>query len=151
MELNRRQFVNLATGSVATCLLGGIVPTVGNSDPPIKAIAFDGFMHFSAVCAGGEFCVTDSLGRQQTPCSDGGQVFVLVHSRASNACHSISESVEIAPFWIAQFRKPGGASLIPNMLASLSPRSSAISCCENPSCAWLLVQDSPSHRSFAEI
>ena len=36
MELNRRQFVNLATGSVATCLLGGIVPTVGNSDPPIE-------------------------------------------------------------------------------------------------------------------
>ena len=46
MELNRRQFVNLATGSVATCLLGGIVPTVGNSDPPIKAIAFDGFTTF---------------------------------------------------------------------------------------------------------
>jgi hypothetical protein len=37
MELNRRQFVNLATGSAATCLLGEIVPTVGNSDPPIKA------------------------------------------------------------------------------------------------------------------
>jgi 2-haloacid dehalogenase len=46
MELNRRQFVNLATGSVATCLLGGIVPTVGNSDPPKKAIAFDGFTTF---------------------------------------------------------------------------------------------------------
>ena len=46
MELNRRQFVNLATGSVASCLLGGIVPTVGNSDPPIKAIAFDGFTTF---------------------------------------------------------------------------------------------------------
>ena len=46
MELNRRQFVNLATGSIATCLLGGIVPTVGNSDPPIKAIAFDGFTTF---------------------------------------------------------------------------------------------------------
>ena len=46
MELNRRQFVNLATGSVATSLLDGIVPTVGNSDPPIKAIAFDGFTTF---------------------------------------------------------------------------------------------------------
>lgn len=46
MELNRRQFVNMATGSVATCLLDGIVPTVGNSDPPIKAIAFDGFTTF---------------------------------------------------------------------------------------------------------
>ena len=46
MELNRRQFVNLATGSVATCLLGGIVATVGNSDLPIKAIAFDGFTAF---------------------------------------------------------------------------------------------------------
>ena len=46
MELNRRQFVNLATGSVATCLLGGIVPIVGYSDPPIKAIAFDGFTTF---------------------------------------------------------------------------------------------------------
>src|SRR6516165_8252566 len=46
MELNRRQFLNLATGSVATCLLGGVVPTVGNSDPPIKAIAFDGFTTF---------------------------------------------------------------------------------------------------------
>jgi len=46
MELNRRQIVNLATGSVASCLLGGIVPTVGDSDPPIKAIAFDGFTTF---------------------------------------------------------------------------------------------------------
>jgi hypothetical protein len=42
-ELNRRQFVNLATGTVATCLLGGIVPTVDNSGLAIKAIAFDGF------------------------------------------------------------------------------------------------------------
>jgi len=32
-------------------------------------------------------------------------VFVLVHSRASNACHSVSDSVEIVPFWIAQFRR----------------------------------------------
>src|SRR6516165_8082204 len=46
MELNRRLFVNLATGSVATCLLVGIVPNMGNSDPPIKAIAFDGFTTF---------------------------------------------------------------------------------------------------------
>jgi hypothetical protein len=46
MELNRRQFVNLATGSAATCLLSEIAPTVGNSDPPIKAIAFDGFTTF---------------------------------------------------------------------------------------------------------
>lgn len=37
LELNRRQFVNLATGTVATCLLGGIVPTVGNSGLAIKA------------------------------------------------------------------------------------------------------------------
>jgi 2-haloacid dehalogenase len=46
MELNRRQFVNLATGSVATCLLGAIVPAVNNSVPRIKAIAFDGFTTF---------------------------------------------------------------------------------------------------------
>jgi hypothetical protein len=61
--------------------------------------------------AGGESCVTDFLGRPQHPGSDGGQVFVLVHSRASSACHSASDSVEIAPFWIAQFRKPGGRIL----------------------------------------
>ena len=46
MELNRRQFVNLATGSVATWSLGGIVPTVDNSGPAIKAVAFDGFRTF---------------------------------------------------------------------------------------------------------
>jgi 2-haloacid dehalogenase len=46
MELNRRQFVNLATGSVATCLLAAIVPAVNNSVPRIKAIAFDGFTTF---------------------------------------------------------------------------------------------------------
>jgi 2-haloacid dehalogenase len=46
MELNRRQFVNMATGSVATSLLSGIVPAVGGSGLAIKAIAFDGFTTF---------------------------------------------------------------------------------------------------------
>ena len=46
MELNRRQFVNLTTGSVASCLLSGIVPAVDNSGPAIKAIGFDGFTTF---------------------------------------------------------------------------------------------------------
>jgi len=32
MELNRRQFANLATGSTATCLLATIVPSAGNSE-----------------------------------------------------------------------------------------------------------------------
>jgi len=36
MEMNRREFVNLATGSVATYLLGATVPTVGNSGPPTQ-------------------------------------------------------------------------------------------------------------------
>jgi hypothetical protein len=53
--------------------------------------------------------------------SDGGRLFELGHSRASSACHSVSDSVEIAPFWIAQFRKPAGAFLIPNTFASFIP------------------------------
>jgi 2-haloacid dehalogenase len=46
MPLNRRQFVNLATGSVATCLLSEIASAANNAGPAIKAIAFDGFTTF---------------------------------------------------------------------------------------------------------
>jgi 2-haloacid dehalogenase len=46
MTLNRRQFWNLAAGSVATGLLGTGRVARAETSPAIEAIAFDGFTIF---------------------------------------------------------------------------------------------------------